>query len=349
MCYDKRNKKCSIASSEIPANVYFNSSFCISSPSRWTTLPESFHSPTSYSQCIVSAVVLSASTTEESFILNSIKAKWLFYSGLCGQGAFPLLALKPRIAQDAIEGGEGRPTPMLAVSGLAHSTLDSHTAKTNEHLPDNANAKLYIGLHNGAKNDVIVGPAHSLYGLVTALRKIRAPAGADQSKVPYSQHKDMFTMRFLLVNVPHPNNYLQGATDKVFDIDLEGKELWTPDELAVPVFHTENGALLVLASDGTVVCFLLFWTHHPFFVFIKAPICVRLLLRSRACCAIRRSYTPYIGLKPQIFLNPLRTLSTLIPVGLMEMARWLHAIWRLRSSRHCPWRERQGQLWALWF
>ena len=224
--------------------------------------PESFralvHGATGHSQGIVSAVVLSTSTTEESFILNSIKAsKWLFYSGLRGQEAFPLLALEPRIAQDAIEGGEGHPTPMLAVSGLARSTLDSHIAKTNEHLPENA--KLYIGLHNGAKNAVVVGPARSLYGLVTALRKIRAPAGADQSKIPYSQRKNVFAMRFLLVNVPYHSDYLQGATDKVFDIDLEGKELWTPDELAVPVFHTENGALLVLASGGvTVMCFCCF-------------------------------------------------------------------------------------------
>src|SRR6266852_1436558 len=207
---------------------------------------------------------------------------------------------------------------MLAVSGLARSTLDSHIAKTNEHLPENA--KLYIGLHNGAKNAVVVGPARSLYGLVTALRKIRAPASADQSKIPYSQRKNVFAMRFLLVNVPYHSDYLQGATDKVFDIDLEGKGLWTPDELAVPVFHTEDGALLVLASGGVTAC--AFVVLDPLFnlVFIKAPICARLLLRSRARFAIRRSYTPYIGLKPPISLNPLRTLSTLVPVGLMELA-----------------------------
>ncbi|KAF8312438.1 fatty acid synthase, partial [Clavulina sp. PMI_390] len=37
-------------------------------------------------------------------------------------------------------------------------------------------------------------------------------------------------------------DYLKGATDKVFQIDLEGKELWTPADLAVPVFHTGDGS-----------------------------------------------------------------------------------------------------------
>jgi hypothetical protein len=55
-------------------------------------------------------------------------------------------------------------------------------------------------LHNGAKNTAVVGPVRSLYGLVTALRKIRAPAGADQSKIPYSQRKNVFSMRLLVVN-----------------------------------------------------------------------------------------------------------------------------------------------------
>ena len=85
---------------------------------------------------------------------------------------------------------------MLAVSGLARSTLGSYIDKTNVRLPENA--KLYIGLHTGARNAVVVGPARSLYGLVTALQKIRAPAGVDQSKIPYTQRKTMFSMCFLV-------------------------------------------------------------------------------------------------------------------------------------------------------
>ena len=282
--------------------------------------PRSFralvHGATGHPQGIVSAVVLATSTTEESFILNSIKAsKWLFYSGLRGQEAFPVLALEPRIAQDAIEGGEGYPTPMLAVSGLARSTLESHITKTNAHLPENA--QLSIGLQNGAKFAVVVGPARSLYGLVTALRKIRAPAGADQSKIPYSQRKIVFSMRFLVVNVPYHSNYLQGVTEKVFEIDLERKELWTPEELAIPVFHTEDGASFVFAADATVS----FDSFTLVFTFVKARICARLLLRLRARFATRHSYCLCAGLKPPTSRKPLHMLSTLAPVDSVEWVR----------------------------
>lgn len=211
--------------------------------------PEAFralvHGATGHSQGIVSAVVLAASTTFESFYENAAKAStWLFYAGLRGQESFPVLAVEPRIVSDAIEGGEGQPTPMLAVSGLARSTLDAQLAKTNTHLP--ANSQLSVGLNNGPKNTVVVGPARALYGLVTALRKIRAPAGVDQSKVPFSQRKIAFSMRFLVVNVPYHSDYLKGATDKVFEVDLQGKELWTPQDLGIPVFHTGDGASLFL-------------------------------------------------------------------------------------------------------
>lgn len=207
--------------------------------------PESFrslvHGATGHSQGIVSAVVLATSTTYESFLENALKAsKWLFYTGLRGQEAFPILAIEPRIIQDCIENGEGSPTPMLAVSGLGRTSLNAQIAKTNAHLP--ANSQLFVGLNNGPKNTVVVGPAKALYGLATALRKIRAPAGLDQSKVPFSQRKIVFSMRFLVVNVPYHSKYLEGATDKVFKEDLGGKELWTKEELKIPVFHTGDGA-----------------------------------------------------------------------------------------------------------
>ena len=199
------------------------------------------HGAAGHSPGTTSTVVLTTSTTEEPFLLNSIKAsKWLFYSGLCGQEVFPVLAaLEPRITQDTIEGDKGYPTPMLVVSGLSRSTLESCIAKTNAHLPENA--QLPIGLQNGAKVPVIVGPACLLYGLVTALRKIRAPARADQSKIVLSMH-------FLVANVPCHGNYLQGVTEKVFETDLEGKDPWIPEELVVPVFHTKDGMSSVFSS-----------------------------------------------------------------------------------------------------
>jgi fatty acid synthase subunit alpha len=72
---------------------------------------------TGHSQGIVSAIVIAASGTFEEFADNSRKAiKWLFYSGLRGQQAFPVTSVEPSIIQDAIVGGEGTPSPMLSVA-----------------------------------------------------------------------------------------------------------------------------------------------------------------------------------------------------------------------------------------
>ncbi|KAH8117927.1 fatty acid synthase [Phellopilus nigrolimitatus] len=197
------------------------------------------HGATGHSQGIVSAVAIAASSSFESFEDNSAKAlRWLFFSGLRGQEAFPVLALEPGIVNDAIEGGEGAPSPMLSVSGLALKDLEPHIAKTNKHVP--ANSQLYVSLHNGPKTFVVTGPAKALYGLVVSLRKVRAPPGLDQSKTPFSQRKPVFSARFLVVGVPYHSEYMRGAAEKVV-ADLQDEELWSSSDLAIPVYHTEDG------------------------------------------------------------------------------------------------------------
>lgn len=195
---------------------------------------------TGHSQGLVSAVAISASNSFDSLTTNIFKAiKWLFYCGLRGQEAFPVLAVEPSIVSDAIDGGEGQPSPMLNVAGLPLSTLEAELKKVNAHLPPNS--QLGISLYNGPKIFVVTGPPRALYGLVTALRKIKAPAGSDQSKVPFSQRKAVFSMRFLAVNVPYHSHYLESATEKLCKDDLKGDELWTSKELEIAVFHTESG------------------------------------------------------------------------------------------------------------
>ncbi|KAJ7077160.1 fatty acid synthase [Mycena belliarum] len=195
---------------------------------------------TGHSQGIVSAVAISASATFESFTANALKAiKWLFFSGLRGQQAFPVLALEPGMVEDSIEGGEGAPSPMLSVTGLKLVELEAHIKKTNTHLPENS--QLHVSLHNGPRAFVVTGPARSLYGLVTSLRKVRAPSGLDQSKTPFSQRKPVFSVRFLVVGVPYHSAYLAGATDKVMEEDLGGEDLWKAEDLQIPVYNTEDG------------------------------------------------------------------------------------------------------------
>lgn len=195
---------------------------------------------TGHSQGVVSAIAISASTSYDSFDINAKKAiRWLFFCGMRGQEAFPVLALEPSIVQDAIEGGEGQPSPMLSINGLSLPALRPHIEATNEHLPPNS--QLAVSLYNGSRNFVVTGPPRALYGLVTNLRKVRAPSGQDQSKIPYSQRKPAFGVRFLVVNAPYHSSYLAGATDKLCNEDLGGEELWAADELGIPIFNTEDG------------------------------------------------------------------------------------------------------------
>ncbi|TIB03399.1 hypothetical protein E3P94_00662 [Wallemia ichthyophaga] len=212
-------------------------------------LRENIHGATGHSQGVISAVVAAASDSYQDFTLNAVKAlKILFYIGLRGQETFPTLSIEPALVEDSIEGGEGEPTPMLSVSGLSLSVLESFVNKTNAHLADSS--KIDIRLLNGPKNFIVTGPPRSLYGLVTNLRKVRAPTGLDQSKVPYSKRKAVFNARFLVVGVPYHSPYLADAIPKVFDEDLAKEELWSPSDLKLAVYHTETGQDLRELSSG---------------------------------------------------------------------------------------------------
>ena len=115
--------------------------------------------------------------------------------------AFPVTSVEPSLVQDALEGGEGTPSPMLSVTGLSLKELELHITKTNKHLP--AVSQLFVSFNNGPKAFVVTGPSKCLFGLVTSFRKVKAPSGLDQSKVPFSQRKPVFSVRFLVVGVPH--------------------------------------------------------------------------------------------------------------------------------------------------
>ena len=129
---------------------------------------------------------------------------------------------------------------MLSVTGLSLKDLEPHIKSANSHLPENS--KMSVSLHNGPKAFVITGPPRSLYGLVTCLRKIRGASGQDQSKVPYSERSPVFSVRFLVVAAPFHSIYMEGASEKLLQEDLDGEELWQPEDLVIPVYHTQNGS-----------------------------------------------------------------------------------------------------------
>ncbi|PWY99602.1 hypothetical protein BCV70DRAFT_109981 [Testicularia cyperi] len=207
-------------------------------------------SATGHSQGVISAVVLSASDSVDSLTVNIAKAlELLFHIGKRGQEFFPTLSIDPALVKDTVEGGEGEPTPMLAVSGLSQDILQKHIEKTNSHLPESQ--AVSISLFNGPRNYIVTGFPKALVGLVGSLRAIRAESGLDQGKVPHGKRKAVFRMNFLPVGVPYHSSYLVGATEKMLAEDYAGRSVvWSASELQVSVKNTEDGSdLATYASE----------------------------------------------------------------------------------------------------
>jgi fatty acid synthase subunit beta len=199
-----------------------------------------FKGATGHSQGVISAVAIASSDSWDSLEANILKAvKHLFYIGLRGQEAFPLLSIEPQIVADSVENNEGVPSPMLTVNGLSQKALEGHIKKVNAHLP--SNSQIGISLYNATTSNVVTGPAKALYGLATALRKVMAPPGLDQGRIPFSKRKAVFNMRFLAVNVPYHSQYLAGATEKLVEEDLGGEDIWSTKELSMAIYNTEDG------------------------------------------------------------------------------------------------------------
>lgn len=209
-----------------------------------------FVNTTGHSQGIISAVVLSSSDTPAALHSNIVAAiRLLFHIGKRGQAAFPSTTLEPKLADDSVAGGEGDPTPMLSVSGLDLQKLEQHITKTNSFLEPERHVA--ISLYNGKRNFTVTGFPRSLFGLVSSLREIRAPEGADQTKVPFSKRKPVFHVRFLPISVPYHSAYLAGVTDALVNGDYAPSEApFEPSKLAVRVSKTDDGSDLRALKDG---------------------------------------------------------------------------------------------------
>ncbi|KAJ3096841.1 3-oxoacyl-[acyl-carrier-protein] synthase [Phlyctochytrium planicorne] len=210
-----------------------------------------FSGTTGHSQGIVSSVVISSSETEKEFLDNTQKALGLlFWIGLRSQNAWPATTNNPNILQDSLLNNEGVPTPMLLVTGLRHAEVKEHADATNSHLPEDR--RVHLSLINGPRACIFTGHPQSLYGLNVALRKLKAAAGQDQSRIPHSQRKVRFTSRFLPVTVPFHSEYLKDVPKAVAE-DIEFHALaFDVKRLAVPVYHTNTGEDLRSSTRLTI-------------------------------------------------------------------------------------------------
>ena len=208
-------------------------------------LREYFNGTTGHSQGVVTAAAIAASDSWESYEQLAMTALTiLFWIGSRSQQAYPRTSLDPSKLQDSVENGEGSPTPMLSVRDMSRAALQEHINTTNHHLPEDRH--IAISLTNSARNFVVTGPPMSLYGLNLQLRKVKAPTGLDQTRIPFTERKVRFVNRFLPITTPFHSLYLTEAYKNITE-DLKDVKI-TIKELAIPVYNTSTG--LDLRDEG---------------------------------------------------------------------------------------------------
>ena len=117
---------------------------------------------------------------------------------------------------------------MLSVRDLLQAQVQHHVDITNTYLPEDR--QIHISLINGSRNVVVTGPPQSLYGLNLSLRKVKAPTGLDQNRVPFTERKVRFTNRFLPISAPFHSPYLESATVIIL-ANLKGIKAFSRDVL----------------------------------------------------------------------------------------------------------------------
>ena len=209
-----------------------------------------FSGTTGHSQGVITAAAIASATSWESFskiVEDTLTV--LFWIGFRSQQAYPRTSIAPSVLQDSLENGEGTPTPMLSIRDLSESAVQDHIDSTNQHLPSDRH--IAISLVNSARNFVVTGPPLSLYGLNLRLRKVKAPTGLDQNRVPFTQRKVRFVNRFLPITAPFHSQYLLPAYTRILD-DLKDVEI-PVQSLAIPVYDTKTGEDLRAFVKGNIV------------------------------------------------------------------------------------------------
>ncbi|KAI4152760.1 MAG: hypothetical protein LQ340_002720 [Diploschistes diacapsis] len=205
---------------------------------------------TGHSQGIVTAALIATADSWESFDQAAKQALTiLFWIGCRSQQAYPRTSLAPSTLQDSSESGEGMPTPMLSIRDLPRTAVQEHIDATNQHLPEDRH--IAISLVNSARNFVVTGPPLSLYGLNLRLRKVKAPTGLDQTRIPFTQRKIRFVNRFLPITAPFHSPYLRDARHHLAE-DLSDIKV-PASSLTIPVYSTNNGEDMRSQGDTDLV------------------------------------------------------------------------------------------------
>ncbi|KAI1814482.1 fatty acid synthase beta subunit dehydratase [Poronia punctata] len=213
-------------------------------------LRERIRGATGHSQGVVVAAATAAADSWESFENYARDALTiLFWIGARSQQVFPRTSLTPGTLRDSVDNSEGEPTPMLSIRDLPQSEVQKHIDATNQYLPEDRH--IAISLVNSPRNMVVTGPPISLYGLNLQLRKVKAPTGLDQNRIPHTERKVRFVNRFLPITSPFHSKYLADAT-KLIDQDLADIKI-DVSSLGIAVYHTCTGEDLRETVEGDIV------------------------------------------------------------------------------------------------
>ncbi|AEO70742.1 uncharacterized protein THITE_2122457 [Thermothielavioides terrestris NRRL 8126] len=213
-------------------------------------LRERISGTTGHSQGIVLAAATAAADSWESFgEIAKTALTILFWIGARSQQTFPITSMSPSLLQDAVANMEGVPTPMLSIRDLPQADVQRHIDQTNQYLPPDQH--IFISLVNSARNMVVAGPPRSLCGLNAQLRKVKAPTGLDQTRIPHTQRKIRFVNRFLPITAPFHSSYLAEAAALIAE-DLKDVQI-DVGRLAIPVFDTHTGEDIRAVESGNIV------------------------------------------------------------------------------------------------
>jgi fatty acid synthase subunit beta len=232
-------------------------------------LRERISGSTGHSQGVVLAAATAAADSWDSFEEIAVSALTiLFWIGARSQQTYPRTSLAPSILQDSIDNGEGVPTPMLSIRDLSQAQVQEHINVTNQYLPEDRH--ISISLINSARNMVVTGPPISLYGLNLQLRKVKAPTGLDQTRIPFTERKVRFSNRFLPITSPFHSKYLADATSHI-DEDLKDVKI-DAKLLGMPVYDTNTGKDLRTVVKGNIVPALVRLITHDMVNWEKATV-----------------------------------------------------------------------------
>jgi fatty acid synthase subunit beta len=213
-------------------------------------LTEKLSGMAGHSQGVVVAAAIAMADGWNSFDKAvRIAVTILFFVGSRGQEITSPFTVPSSISEEAVEKGEGVPTPMLNVSNSLRPQLQKNIDAINKHLEPEQ--RIAIGLINGRSNIMVSGPVPSLCALNANIRKIKAASGLDQSRIPFSARKPEITTRYLPISVGFHSEHLEEAC-ALATKDLLGIEV-SSLSFKTSVYHTKTGADLRASPSQNIV------------------------------------------------------------------------------------------------